>query len=419
MMKWSIATIADVCEPTEQIDPRREIPGNFQYVDIAGIDRTYKRIAEHRTVLGAQAPIRARKVIRANDILVSTVRPNLNTVAVVPAHLDGQIASTGFCVLRANGAVIEPRFLFYLTITSDFVAGLSERVRGANYPAVTDHDIKGLRIPLPPLPEQRRIASILDQANRLRYLRVEADCKAKRILQALFIRMFGDPAANPMGWPVAQLGDVAQEFISGGTPSTKIKQFWTGDIPWITGADLTDSVVVVGRKWITQEAIEKSATQAVPKGGLLLATRTGVGKVAKAGGNIAISQDLTGIVLRKGVNADFVAAAIRQRARSLRDVQQGAIIKGVLRKDVEDLDIPLPPRSLQQRFASSVDGNLKLVAKGVESRRGLEALFQSTLHRAFSGDFGSEMPGVPVGASVVQDGKPTVFRDPEPEGDQH
>ena len=158
-----------------------------------------------------------------------------------------------------------------------------------------------------------------------------------------------------MEWPSVRLGDVAQEFISGGTPSTKVEHYWTGDIPWITGADINDNVVVTGRKWITQEAIENSATHVVPKGAILLVTRTGVGKVAKAGADIAISQDLTGIVLKEGINADFVVVAIQQKTNSLLGIQQGAIIKGVLRKDVEKLEIPLPPLSEQRRIVEILD----------------------------------------------------------------
>ena len=158
-----------------------------------------------------------------------------------------------------------------------------------------------------------------------------------------------------MEWPRVRLGDVAQEFISGGTPSTKVEHYWTGDIPWITGADVTDNVVVSGRKWITREAIDNSATHVVPKGAILLVTRTGVGKVAIAGADIAISQDLTGIILKEGTNADFVVAAIRQKTRNLLDIQQGAIIKGVLRKDVEKLEIPLPPLSEQHRIVEILD----------------------------------------------------------------
>ena len=88
-MEWSVATIAAVCESTELRDPRRDPASEFHYVDISGIDRTRKAVAEHQMLLGADAPSRARKAIHKDDILVSTVRPNLNAVAMVPAYLDG------------------------------------------------------------------------------------------------------------------------------------------------------------------------------------------------------------------------------------------------------------------------------------------------------------------------------------------
>ena len=173
---------------------------------------------EQQILLGTGAPSRARKVIRKDDVLVSTVRPNLNAVAMVPACLDGQIASTGFCVLRPNRGCVEPRYLFYWTITSTFVDASTSRVRGANYPAVSDRDVKEVAIPLPPLAEQRRIVEILDQADRLRRLRAEADAKANRILPALFIRMFGDPATNPMKWPRVRFRDLLSDIDSGWSP---------------------------------------------------------------------------------------------------------------------------------------------------------------------------------------------------------
>ncbi len=158
-----------------------------------------------------------------------------------------------------------------------------------------------------------------------------------------------------MAWPCVRLNDIAEEFISGGTPSTKVKDYWNGSIPWITGADVENNVVVDGRKWITQDAVENSATHIVPKGAILLVTRTGVGKVAKAGSDIAISQDLTGIVLKEGINVNFVVAAIRQKGNSLLGIQQGAIIKGVLRKDIKKLEIPLPPLSEQRCIVGILD----------------------------------------------------------------
>lgn len=79
---------------------------------VGSIDRVAKSIVETQEIEGSAAPSRARKAIRAGDVLVSTVRPNLNAVAVVPDHLDGEIASTGFAVLRPKRQGLSERCLY-------------------------------------------------------------------------------------------------------------------------------------------------------------------------------------------------------------------------------------------------------------------------------------------------------------------
>jgi type I restriction enzyme S subunit len=98
-----------------------------------------------------------------------------------------------------------------------------------------------------------------------------------------------------MKWPEYELHRLAKQFLSGGTPSTKEPRYWDGDIPWITGADFADGEVVLGRRFITREAVQNSATNIVTAGSVLMVTRTGVGKIAVAPVGIAISQDVTGI----------------------------------------------------------------------------------------------------------------------------
>ena len=158
-----------------------------------------------------------------------------------------------------------------------------------------------------------------------------------------------------MEWPNVRLAEVTKGFISGGTPSTRVDRYWSGDIPWITGADVNGRVVLKGRKAITPEAVVKSATHVVPRGAILLVTRTGVGRVAKAGADIAISQDLTGVVPKEGTNADYIVAALQQKLNSLMNIRQGAIIKGILRKDIENLTIPYPPLSEQGRIVEILE----------------------------------------------------------------
>lgn len=191
---WPCVPIGTLCEPTGVEDPQSR--SSFRYVDISSIDRLWKRITEAQEIKGPAAPSRARKAIRAGDVLVSTVRPNLNAVAVVPDNLDGEIASTGFAVLRPKRQGLSARYLYYYCWTPGFVTALSAKVRGAQYPAVSDEDVRSVPIPLPALSEQHRIVEILDQADRLRRLRAEADAKAERILSALFMKMFGRQEPN-------------------------------------------------------------------------------------------------------------------------------------------------------------------------------------------------------------------------------
>ena len=172
-----MAVLRDVVEPkTGTRNPAIAPEDPFTYVDVSAIDNEEKVIVGARVLLGGQAPSRARKLIRKDDVLVSTVRPNLNAVAVVPAHLDGQVASTGFCVLRAKECVI-PEFLYFYVRSKAFVDGLCQLVAGAMYPAVTDSQVLDLPLPLPSLPEQHRIVDLLARAEGIVRLRREAQQK--------------------------------------------------------------------------------------------------------------------------------------------------------------------------------------------------------------------------------------------------
>lgn len=190
-----------VVRDTGSRNPTKTPAETFVYVDVTAVDNTAKAITGARLVLGSDAPSRARKQIRQGDILVSTVRPNLNAVAMVPPELDGQVASTGFCILRATERVL-PEFLYYFTRARVFVESLTSLVAGAMYPAVTDSQVLDQELPLPPICEQRRIVDLFVRAEGIVRLRRDAEKKTAELIPALFLDMFGDPATNPKGWAV-------------------------------------------------------------------------------------------------------------------------------------------------------------------------------------------------------------------------
>ncbi|PRR74519.1 Type-1 restriction enzyme EcoKI specificity protein [Moorella humiferrea] len=192
---WRWVRLGEVCLPTERRDPTKNPSTCFVYVDISAIDNTIGKITLPKVILGQDAPSRARKVIRTGDVIFATTRPYLKNIALVSFDLDGQICSTGFCVIRANREFAEPEFLFHLC-RSDFVTDqlTAGKMRGASYPAVTDNDVYNTLIPLPPLDEQRRIVAYLAQVQKqvtmLKRVQAKTEAEFQRLKQAILDKAF-------------------------------------------------------------------------------------------------------------------------------------------------------------------------------------------------------------------------------------
>ncbi len=179
---WEVVKLGEVVEKVKQKDPRKDPISEFKYVDVSAISNDLLKITSYSEFLGKDAPHRARKTIQTNDIIFATVRPYLKRIAMVPENLNGQIASTAFCVIHCQKQIANPYYIFYTVSLDNFIKGVSENQRGSSYPAVTDKDILNQYIPLPPLPIQQKIASILSAIDA----KIEAEENKKQALEELF-----------------------------------------------------------------------------------------------------------------------------------------------------------------------------------------------------------------------------------------
>ena len=235
---WRWARLGDVCErSTGTRDPRLQPDRMFRYVDIAAVDNKSKRIIGSRILSGREAPSRARQIIREGDVILATTRPNLNAVAVVPPELDDQICSTGFCILRPL-ETLDKGYLFAFVQSPRFVTGLSDLVKGALYPAVTDLQVLGREFPLPPLAEQKRIAAILNKqmavVDRARTA-AEAQLEAAKALPPAYLREVFD-GVEAQQWPKRTIQDCCQLL-----PSKSIASDGDAEVDVVTTACLSES----------------------------------------------------------------------------------------------------------------------------------------------------------------------------------
>lgn len=157
---WEKKQIGTICASKKQIQrasKRFKDSDIIRYIDISSIDNINNVMTSTTSYGFGDAPSRAQQVVEIGDVLISLVRPNLNNVAMVSEDGTDLVASSGFCVLRANCEIVK-EFLFYSVKMKCFIDYLMQRVSGANYPAVREDDITGYNIILPPIELQESFA---------------------------------------------------------------------------------------------------------------------------------------------------------------------------------------------------------------------------------------------------------------------
>jgi type I restriction enzyme S subunit len=377
--------------------PERNNPdGSFIYVDLSAVDQEAKAITGARQLACANAPSRARQLLRAGDVLVSTVRPNLNAVARVPQEFAGATASTGFCVVRPQPEKLHGGYLFHWVRSPRFVGEMVRRATGASYPAVSDRIVLDSRLPLPPLLEQRRIAEILDKAEALRAKRRDALAKLDTLTQSIFLDMFGDPATNPKGWPESLLlGDVA-DIVSGVTIGRSLDGKGTRTVPYLAVVNVQDRRLDMSVAKTTRATDDEIRRYRLERNDLLL---TEGGDPDKLGRGTLWNEELPECIHQNHVFRvrlqseeltplflNWLVGSQRGKRYFLRAAKQTTGIASINMTQLRAFPLLVPPLALQLKFAETVAKIEGLRKRETASLGQIDGLFASLQDRAFRGE---------------------------------
>jgi len=334
--------------------------------------------------------VKSSTYCEAGDLLLAKITPSLENgkQGIVPDDIPNgfALATTEVFPIVCKG--IDRLFLFYILKHPKFRKILEYSMRGTTgRQRVPKEAVENLLIPFPPLSEQKKIAEILSTVDKAIEKVDEAIAKTERLkkglMQELLTKGIGHKEFKyskelgceiPKEWRVLTLKEIAKEFISGGTPSTKEPRYWNGDIPWIRSVHLVkyyidDSLI---EQYITKEGLENSAAKIIPKNNVIIATRVGIGKAAVNLIDVAINQDLTGVILNKSLIDPFFLGwylISPKVVKKLESFSRGTTIKGIPQKVLKNLPIPLPPLKEQQKIAeilSTVEKKLELERKSKE-----------------------------------------------------
>lgn len=367
------------------VHPKDKPQGHEVFVGLEHIERdTGIRIGEERIELSEMTGRRAR--FKSGDIVYGYLRPYLNKVWV--AEFDG-LCSVDQYVLTVNPKVSRSYVAHFLR-SHRFLQTAPVDVAPGQLPRIRSGELAGTSIPLPPLPEQQRIAAILDKADALRRKRKRAIERLDSLTQSIFLEMFGDPAANSKGFKRGKIGDLLADTQYG----TSAKAGREGGYPILRMGNITvdGRIITDDLKFIdlAQADIRKYTVQR----GDILFNRTNsadlVGKTAvfDLEEPFAFAGYLVRARTKKGASPDYIAAYLNSRhgKATLRGMAKSIVgMANINAKEMVSIPILIPDEQLQRRYAEALMA-IRMRQRGAETQlRALETLFSSLQFRAFSG----------------------------------
>ena len=188
--EWEVKRLGEICIVNP---PSKDIPNEFNYLDLESV--VAGRIISCNRIKREGAPSRAQRLVQKYDVLFQMVRPYQQNNLYFLLE-DGQyVASTGYAVLRSKEGVSDSGYLYHIVHSKDFLSQVLQRCTGSNYPAINSSSLEDICVPLPPLPEQRRIAQALTALDELIAATNEKleQMKAykKGLMQQLFVDSIG------------------------------------------------------------------------------------------------------------------------------------------------------------------------------------------------------------------------------------
>lgn len=387
---WQRTALGDICVTTSGGTPSRSRPeffgGHIPWIKSGDLtDGAVESCSEYITQQGLSQS--SAKLFNEGTILLAMYGATVGKLGIL-----GMCAATNQAVCGITPPdALDRKFLFYFLLSQR--PNLIGQSIGGAQPNISQTIIRELMLPIPPLPDQRRIVDLLTRAEGIVRLRREAAAKAAELIPAIFIDMFGDPVRNPKAWPIVPLGSVAT--VQGGLQVTRARLSHPLERPYLRVANVyRDRLDLVEIKSIRLTEAELNRTR-LQIGDLLFVEGHGnpqeVGRVAVWDGSI---QDCThqNHLIRARPNNDqlmpeFACVQLNTPAGRQSLLRAGKTTSGlstISAQNVKDAEVMLPRMALQRDFVKLAEEAQSIATLQTEAQLKAQATFNALLAQAFA-----------------------------------
>jgi type I restriction enzyme S subunit len=291
---------------------------------------------------------------------------------------------------KPNEKIIFPKFALYSLRSQQFKDQLAKSIKKAvNQASVSIGDIKKIKLRIPPLAEQKRIAAILDQAEEIRRKRIQAIEKLDQLAQSTFIEMFGDRKANPKRFTVKRLNEITT-ISSGSTPSRSTNGYMNGTVPWVKTAEVDGLEIHDTEEKLTEDGLSSIGNKLNPIDSIVVAMY-GQGKTRGRVGllkTIAATNQACGVIKPdKSFLPNFMFWQLHLAYADLRALGRGGNQENLNLQLLGNFEVLLPHLNEQEIYSNFIKCLLRQKNKMQFFNDNLSSLSKSLQHQAFSTGF--------------------------------
>lgn len=318
--------------------------------------------------------------LKEADLVIADASENYEDIGkcIEIANLNNErvVAGLHTFLARKESDEMQKRFASFLMKTEKVRLDIKKIAQGTKVLSISTKRLAEIQLIIPEPNEQTKIANFLTVVDKRIALLIQKKKQLEQYKQGVMQKIFNqeirfkDENGNEFPeWEEIKLG-ILGNYVGGGTPDSNKSDYWNGTIPWISSSDVNEDNIkdVTITRFITQKAIDNSATKLVPKNTLLIVSRVGIGKFAVAKSNLCTSQDFTNIIVNESkYDPYFLAYYFSSNKAKFKSLSQGTSIKGFTLEDIRNLKFPIPNSTNEQQkiasFLTCIDTQLETLTK--------------------------------------------------------
>ena len=329
MAEWEKIRLGDVCRTNADTYSSKEKWDFVNYLDTGNITNNTIDSIQFIELKNMKLPSRAKRKVKADSIIYSTVRPNQRHFGIIKSQPENFLVSTGFVVIDVDTNALNADFLYYLLTQNtlvDALQAIAEQSTSA-YPAIKPSAIENLEIEIPDLAIQKKISDILSSLDRKIAKNAEINKNLEQQAVAVFNKFY-DASTNQQ--PFTTLINV----LGGGTPKTGNPEFWDGSIPFFTPKDVGTPYTFKTEKYITELGLKHCNSRLYPTNTTFVTARGTVGKISLAGAPMAMNQSCYALT-SDIVDPLLVYFYVLKAVNALKHKASGAVFDAIVTRDFD------------------------------------------------------------------------------------